>query len=139
MPTATDVFRWTDAYRVNVSILDQQHQDLFDAVNQLEQALRAGEGSASINAVLERLVTYSSLHFATEESLMAKHGFPGLTIHQGEHEMFRKRIGSFLEDHAAHKVGVPVKLLLFLQAWLKQHLLNSDKRYSAFLNARGVR
>ena len=45
---------WTDAYRVNVSILDQQHQDLFDAVNQLEQASRAGEGNASIDACIRQ-------------------------------------------------------------------------------------
>lgn len=30
-------------------------------------------------------------------------------------------------------------LLLFLQSWLKEHILVTDKAYSSFLNERGVR
>ena len=37
------VFRWTDMYKVNVAVLDQQHQGLFDTVNELERALRVGK------------------------------------------------------------------------------------------------
>jgi hemerythrin len=29
--------------------------------------------------------------------------------------------------------------MLFLQTWLREHILVSDKAYSSFLNARGVR
>jgi hemerythrin len=29
--------------------------------------------------------------------------------------------------------------MLFLHTWLKSHLMKTDKQYSAFLNARGVR
>jgi hemerythrin len=43
-----------------------------------------------------------------------------------------------MEDYRASKPGVPVKLLLFLHSWLKEHLLKTDKLYSAYLNARGV-
>jgi hemerythrin len=100
MPDTNCVFRWTETYKVNIAILDQQHQGLFDTVNELERALRLGEGNAAIDGILDRLVTYAGLHFAAEESL--------------------------------------VELLLFLQSWLKKHVLRTDKQYSAFLNARGV-
>jgi hemerythrin-like metal-binding protein len=84
------VFRWTDMYKVNVALLDQQHQGLFDTVNELERALRVGEGNAVIDGILDRLVTYAGLHFAAEESLMERHSFPGLPTHRIQHEMFRK-------------------------------------------------
>ena len=132
------VFRWTDIYKVNVAILDQQHQALFDTVNELERALRVGEGNAVIDGILDRLMTYAGLHFAAEESLMERHNFPGLSTHQIQHEMFRKKMTTLLERQRSAKAGVAVELLLFLQSWLKKHVLRTDKQYSAFLNAHGV-
>ena len=40
---------------------------------------------------------------------------------------------------AMKEAGLPVELLLFLQGWLKQHVLKTDKSYVSFLSARGVR
>lgn len=138
MSVADAVFRWTELYRVNIAVLDEQHRELFDIVNTLERALRVGEGNAAIDGILDRLTTYVALHFSAEESLMERHEFPGLSTHRIQHEMFRKKMMSFLEKHRAAKPGVSVELLLFLQAWLKQHVLGTDKQYTAFLNARGV-
>jgi hemerythrin-like metal-binding protein len=132
------VFRWTGTYKVNVGVLDQQHQELFDTVNELERALRVGEGNSVVDELLDKLMTYAGLHFTAEESLMERHKFPGLSTHRVLHEMFRKRMMTFLEKHRAAKPGVSVELLLFLQTWLKTHVLKMDKQYSVFLNARGV-
>ena len=69
MANANCVFLWTEAYKVNVTALDQQHQELFDIVNELEQALRIGEGNAAIDRILDRLETYVEMHFTFEESV----------------------------------------------------------------------
>jgi hemerythrin len=77
-------------------------------------------------------MTYAGLHFAAEESLMERHEFPGLSTHRVQHEMFRNKMMAFLEKHRAAKPGVSLELLLFLQTWLKTHVLKTDKQYSAF-------
>lgn len=138
MSAGTGTFRWTEAYRVNVAELDRQHQDLFDAINELDLALSTGEGDVVIASLLEKLMKYAEDHFAAEEALMEKHGFPGLSTHRAQHKVFRHKIAIFLASHKAHKASVPVSLLLFLREWLKDHLLKTDKQYSAFFNARGV-
>lgn len=107
-------------------------------MNELEQALRVGEGHIAIDKILDRLVTYAGLHFAAEESLMERHRFPGLPTHRMQHEMFRKKLLTFLKKHRTARSGVPVELLLFLHSWFKHHLLKTDKLYSKFLNERGV-
>lgn len=139
MPATTQTFHWTEAYSVNIAVLDEQHRKLFATVNELDAALRAGRGSAVMNSVLQKLVNYATEHFAAEESLMARHDFPGLFTHQIQHALFRRKIDELLADYQAGKSGVPVSLMLFMQDWLKQHVLKTDKLYSAFLNARGVR
>jgi len=139
MPVASGAFRWTEAYSVNIALLDQQHQKLFDTVNELIRALRTGEGNSALDPVPSRLVDYTRVHFAAAEALMEKHDFPGLSTHRTQHEMFRRKITAFLEEHKAAKPGVPVSLMFFVQAWLKQHVQKTDKQYTAFLNARGER
>jgi len=121
-----------DGIRVNIALLDQQHQQLIDTVNELDQALRTGEGKSVVDAVLDKLVEYAPVHFTAEERLMQQHDFPGLSTHQTKHEMFRQKIGTYLEDQKAGKPGVPVSLLLFMQEWMKQHLLTTDRHTALF-------
>jgi hemerythrin-like metal-binding protein len=138
MPVASPAFRWTEKYSVHVAVLDQQHQDLFAAVDELNQALAAGEGNQALDAILQKLVDYTISHFVAEESLMEQHGFPGLATHRAQHQMFREKLAAFLEDRRAAKPGIAVALMFFTQNWLTQHVLHIDQQYSAYLNARGV-
>lgn len=139
MQETAETFRWNDSYSVNIAILDEQHRTLFDIINELDKALRSGEGSVVLEDVLHKLTDYAAAHFELQESLMARHQFPGLTTHRTYHEEFRQKIGEFLTAHRAGRAGVPVAALLFLREWLKGHLLKTDKLYSGFLNACGVR
>ena len=138
MTTSNSAFRWTEQYSVNVASLDAQHQGLFATINELNEALARGAGARVTEAVLRKLVEYAQTHFAAEETLMTEHAFPGLETHCMEHQRFGKKVAKFMEDYRAGKQGVPVSLLLFLQVWLKEHILTADKAYSSFLNARGV-
>jgi hemerythrin len=139
MSVATGTFHWTEAYSVNIAVLDQQHKQLIETVNELDQALRKGEGKAALDSVLDKLVEYALVHFAAEESLMQEHDFPGFFTHRAQHEEFRKKLAEYLESHKTGKPGTPVSLLFFMQEWMKEHLSKTDKLYSAYLNARGVR
>jgi len=131
--------RWTDAFSVGVESLDQQHQKLFAKVAELSRALSRGEGGTVVDSVLSDLAAYAKYHFADEEALMAQHDFPSLSSHRAAHERFRKQIEGFLTEHRQGRVGVPAQLLMFIQSWLKEHVMHTDKQYSAFLHARGVR
>ncbi|HZQ96212.1 MAG TPA: bacteriohemerythrin [Candidatus Sulfotelmatobacter sp.] len=138
MSTERETFRWSDAYSVNIAVLDAQHRKLIAIVNQLDQALRTGHGGTVVDTVLAQLVNYAFEHFATEESLMKQHQYPGLSTHREHHEEFRERMTEFLEAQRAAKPCVPVSVMLYLEPWLKEHLLKTDQQYSAYLNARGV-
>jgi hemerythrin len=138
MATATTTFRWTEKYSVNVDFIDKQHQRLFETINQLNEALAHGEGATVVERVLQKLVDYVVDHFSAEEALLAKYKYPATASHHAEHEKFTKAIAKFLEDHRAGKSGVPVSLIMFLQTWLKEHILKNDKAYVEFLTSRGV-
>jgi hemerythrin len=138
MPATIPTLRWTEKYSVNIATLDRQHQRFFETVNRLHEALSSGEGRAATVNILHELSQYATIHFATEEALMAEYKFPGLAAHRTTHEKFIQSIKQFTADHRAGKPGAPVSIMLYLQAWLKEHLLGEDKLYVDFLNARGV-
>ncbi len=131
-------YTWKEMYSVHIGVLDRQHQTLFSMMNELNEALSRGMGSTVVDDVLNRLVSYPMTHFAAEEGLLEKHNFPGLAQHRRKHEELRRKVESLVEEHKAGKVGVPASLILFLQGWLKDHILGTDHQYSTFLNAKGV-
>lgn len=136
---APDTFRWTEAYSVNIGILDEQHRALIDTVAQLREALHCREGNSVLGSVLHDLVDYAGVHFLTEEGLMEQHEFPGLALHRAQHEEFRERVAEFLQAYRAGRQCVAVSLHLYVETWLREHLRKTDMLYSAYLNARGVR
>jgi hemerythrin len=138
MTLRTPTFRWSEKYSVNIATLDDQHRHLFVAINELNQALANGQGGAVVDPILKQLGDYAVTHFAAEETLLTEYKFQERDIHRAEHEKFLQSITKFLDDYHAGKPGVPVSLLLYLQTWLKEHILITDKAYSSFLNARGV-
>ena len=135
MPT----FRWDERYSVNVALLDRQHQRLFDIFSELNAALAAGDGGSAMDSVLRQLTDYAKAHFVAEEALMELHRFPGLEAHRAEHEGFQQDLARYVEKFRTSKAGTSVSLLFYLQSWLKEHILKTDKDYSAFLNDCGVR
>lgn len=128
---------WNETYRVNIALLDQQHHDLVTYLENLKGDLSAGR-EIVVENVLSRLVQYTIHHFADEEDLLERHAFPGLAAHRIEHNALTEKIGLFQEEHMAGKEGVLFSIVLYMEDWLNDHMLKSDKEYSEFLNARGV-
>ncbi len=134
----SQAFAWSEMYSVHIEALDRQHQTLFSTINELNDALSEGRGGTVVDDVLGRLVEYTATHFAAEEGLMRKYGFPGLGEHRQKHEELTRKVQDFVKEHKAGKVGVPAELMLFLQGWLRDHILGTDHEYGPFLNAKGV-
>jgi hemerythrin-like metal-binding protein len=129
---------WDQSFSVSIAELDHQHQRLFRTVAELNYAVRTGRGDSIINEVLEKVIQHTISHFAAEELLLQQHGYPGLAAHRYEHQMLAQKLTKFHLSNIAGKPDIPSSLLVFLQTWLRDHILKTDKEYSAFLNARGV-
>jgi len=131
-------FRWEQSYSVNIAELDHQHQRLFRTVAELEYAVRAGRAEAIIDEVLDKVIEHTIGHFAAEEELMEQHGFPGLAAHRYDHQMLSQKLATFNLSNLAGRPDIASAFLAFLQTWLRDHILKTDKEYSEFLTARGV-
>jgi hemerythrin len=140
MATASTVlFPWDDSFSVNIGVVDAQHKTLVSMVNELHQAMARRSGKDKLGQILSNLIKYTQGHFATEETLMQAHAYPDFLAHKSEHEHLTGKVIDFQRRFLSNEVGLSIELMEFLKDWLRKHILGSDKKYSPFLNAKGVR
>jgi hemerythrin-like metal-binding protein len=129
---------WMDDFSVNIKEIDNQHRQLIEIVNQLHRAMREGKSSQMINDIINRLIDYTQYHFETEERLMEAYNFPGYVHHKAEHAKLTRQVQEFQRQYRQNPMGLSVQLLNFLKSWVADHILQTDKQYTRFLNNQGV-
>ncbi len=129
---------WNHACEVGVRAMDDQHGILMDAMNELRLAVVHGCGQEHVSQLLEQLIDFTSMHFASEEQLMERARFPGLAAHCAAHREILEQI-----RHTAQRLqrgeGLKMRpLLCNLRDWYIAHIEEMDREYGPWLNERGV-
>jgi hemerythrin len=131
-------FPWRAEYQVNIEIIDNQHKQLVELLNKLYEAMREGKGREITAQVLNELVEYTKLHFATEEKLLQEQAFPGFLAHLSEHTRLTSKVIEYQQAYIAGG-SISVQLSMFLKDWLITHIKGMDMKYSPYLLSRGVK
>jgi hemerythrin len=129
---------WSDSYSVGIKAMDDQHKKLIDLLNQLHEAMKMGKGNAEISTILKGLADYTRFHFTAEEQLMRDNNFPGLIIQQNRHKDFVTKLQEFQTEAQSKSVSTSLKVRDFLRDWLIDHISGEDKKYTKFLNDKGI-
>lgn len=129
---------WSKEYSVNVEEIDRQHRKLIEMIEDVYSAIHSDDDKAIVKPTLDKLLDYTAYHFVTEEKLLELYRYPDLPKHKEDHNTLMWRVLDLRSRYEAGE-GVEAKEVLdFLTGWLKNHLLFSDKKYSPFLNSKGV-
>ncbi|NKI35719.1 hemerythrin family protein [Wenzhouxiangella sp. XN79A] len=131
----THTITWTDDLSVGIEEIDEQHKVLVRLLNELNDAIHEHHGNEACLAILDRLVDYTRIHFAVEESLMRIFEYPDYENHKAEHEELVEEVLELRREIVDKERKISFKLLHFLKMWLTQHIMSSDQEYSQhFLN-----
>jgi hemerythrin len=131
-------FDWKAEYSVNVAMIDKQHKRLVELLNQLYDAMRDGKGNEVVGKVLDELVDYTKKHLGDEERLLQSNGYPAFVGHKAEHVRITAQVLEYQKQYKDGNVGISVKLGNFIKDWLIVHIQTVDKKYSSFLNGKGI-
>lgn len=126
-----DLIKWTPDLSLDHSLIDEQHQKLFNIVNLLIKNI--GIDQEFIKKTLAELKTYSDLHFSEEEAILAERNYPNLEDHKFEHRFFMRRITSFCKEVIDENNELSEKMLEFLADWVKHHTFDEDQDYKKYL------
>lgn len=133
------LFTWRDEYSVNVKEIDDQHKQLVSMVNELHEAMMQQRAKDVLGGLLNKLVSYCASHFAAEEKLMQNSGYPDYAAHKAKHDKMTSKVLALQNDLKAGKMNLTIEVSQFLKDWLDKHILGTDKKYSAHLNAKGIK
>lgn len=123
--------QWNPRHCVGNATLDAQHQNLLARCNALADCI-AGTGPDSGSAfgkVFAELMALSREHFAAEEALLARGGYPELEELRHEREEFDYLAAEIVTAENFDKD----ELQTFLALWWTGHILGSARKQRAFL------
>jgi hemerythrin len=130
---------WKEDYSVKIQTIDKQHQRLFDLINALYDASRAGKGRDVLGGVTDELIRYTQTHFRQEEEFLKSTNYSDFPAHKVQHEKFVAKVVEFRQKLASGQVVVSADILWFLRDWLTGHIMQTDKKYSTHLVSKGIR
>ena len=131
-------FNWEDKFTVGKKEFDDHHKRLFVLINQLYEAMHAGKGQEELQKILNNLFDYTVFHFSSEEKLLLQNGYPEYQKQLAQHEAFKAKIIDYRTKLAKGQIGLSLQVATFLKDWLLNHILVEDKKYEAFLKAKGL-
>lgn len=145
MPHHRPRLEWGPQFRTGIKIQDEQHQVLFDLINQIDdQLMQEPADDTALHQAIDGVVSYTLYHFVTEESLAYRlHATDDMDIHLHEHNNFRKSL-MVMKQRAevvsgSGLVKIAAELLRFLQNWLTHHIMGTDFRLAAEIKRKSPR
>lgn len=129
---------WKQEFSVSVKSIDEDHQKLFDLLNNLFEAMTRGQGKEIINGIVKDLEDYTVYHFNREETYFRVTNYPQSKSHIEEHQFFRNKVAEIKKAIQVNNGSIAPELLGFLSDWLKNHIAKSDKAYEEHFKKHGV-
>lgn len=132
------LFKFTPAYSVNIKLIDEQHEVIFNYINQIHKGIKQRKTISELARTIKELAQFTVKHFAQEEEYMTKYNYPDYQEHKGIHTNLLKKVNEVVTKIDANEEVDLVSVLIFLKDWLQVHILKVDRKYSPFLNERGI-
>jgi len=130
--------KWSDDYSVNIEEIDNQHKKLVSIISSLYDSVRNNISEDILENIIKELISYTIVHFNTEERYFVKYNYNDAKNHQKEHSRFIETIKNFKEKYDKEQSALDLEILNFLGDWLINHIQNTDKKYSSFFNNKGL-
>jgi len=128
---------WTSSLATGVAEIDNQHREIFARVNRLSEACAEGRGKEEVLRLLDFLEDYVKEHFAAEEKLQIREGYPEYAAHRSLHSRFvadLEHLGATFRTEGA-TLSLVIMTNKTLTAWLVQHISKVDMEFASYLKA----
>ncbi len=130
---------WSEEHSVGVRALDDEHEKLYEAINELHDAVVQGKERSHTGLLLRQVVSRARAHFRSEEAMLAAASYPELASHSLKHQFLAGEVEELAARFEQDGFTLNDTSLKFLRYWFNDHLRNDDLCYGPWLNARGVR
>jgi hemerythrin-like metal-binding protein len=133
-----DLVKWQDSYSIGIASIDSQHRGLVSGINKLYREMSLGKGPEVLGPLMADLMDQLARHFAYEEELFLRFGYPEAERHAREHEEITAKVSGYAGSVNLVSRISAMTVANCLKEWIHDHTVGEDQKYSAFLKAEGV-
>lgn len=129
------VYQVTKDLLTGNTIIDNEHRQLFDAINQLLEAYSKGQGRVQIGKTMQFLEHYIGQHFAHEEQLQQQTKYPDATRHKMLHEGYKRVVHDIMQElnQNGPSIALVAKVNTNIAGWLITHIKQEDAKVAAHI------
>lgn len=131
-------FEWVDELSMKIVKLDNQHKRIFELLRYLGEMVDNNEGREALDVIFDDLISYTEIHFESEEELMTQFEYSDCQLHTDEHNFLLEVALNFKEKLDLKGEPVCETDMKFLLDWFRLHILGADKKLAEFLVEKGV-
>ena len=124
---------FTKENMIHIPEIDEQHRNLFEILNMMHTATIEGQEQSAIVKIFDDLIVYTVEHFDTEEKFMQEQKYPEYENHKKEHDELTGQAVKLQEQFKDGSATVTFELLDFLNGWLNDHTMGTDRDMGNFL------
>jgi methyl-accepting chemotaxis protein len=126
---------WTQEFATEDDYIDEQHKQLFAAINRLLDAISREESMEEMKQALNFLGDYTVQHFSDEEKMLEQHNYPDLADHRKVHENFKKTVSSLKQNFTMIKGSTVMveQIRQMVGDWLTFHIKGMDLVWAAYI------
>lgn len=126
-------YDFTEELFTGNDMIDEQHEKLFEYINNLLRACGEGKGRAELERAIQFLVDFTEEHFSAEEKLQLRYKYPDRENHKRYHEAFKQAIQELVEEFERDGATVSLvgKINKNVGDWLVNHVKKQDVRVAA--------
>jgi hemerythrin len=131
--------QWTSALETGHHLIDSQHRELINVINQLLEACIQGQAADKIAPTVEFLDSYTKKHFSEEEALQQKSHYPDYENHRKLHADFLKVVAELSAElkQTGLTPTLTNKIVRNVGGWLTNHIQQQDTKVAAHLKSAG--
>jgi hemerythrin len=127
---------FTPALYTRNEVIDAQHKELIKRVNDLYEAIDAGDAAEAARSALDFLLGYTSYHFRSEEKLMKEKNYPKFAEHKAIHAAFVETVSDLYDD--LEEMGCTDEFAARVEEaftnWIVNHIQGTDFETIEWIN-----
>jgi hemerythrin len=122
------LLQWKPAYSLAIPSVDQEHREMIDLINECHERMGNDADVESTERFLGEIHSGIAAHFALEEQLMRKSGYPEFEAHKEDHEELLDEIRNLMDRFDDDPEAGEKLLQERLGDWFGRHFATFDAR-----------
>jgi hemerythrin-like metal-binding domain len=123
---------------VGIAAVDDEHHLQLSLIAATRQAVAEKRSGSEVDAMLDRFVDFTNVHFASEAALMRLYQYTHYDAHVLEHDRTMEQLEAVRSDWRAGHADLTLERIDDLAECVRSHIATADRTFGRYLIRLGV-